>query len=153
MSIETMAAGLVALLKGVTGFTGTDPVQVAEEDYTVLNKGIAKGIVIKYGGHRVEPIALSGGQFIYYQFEIQIFEQYKNPASTINDLRDDAQLVETRIYQYRKLNGVAGVKDARVTDMDPSADLPEELINPPNRWRMAVVRCEVLEENTTQYAE
>lgn len=152
MSLETIANGLETLLEGVTGFSAG---QVAQEDYTVLNKGIAKAMVIHYAGQtrEVEQVALSGGFNLYHAFDIELFEQYKSPSQTINDLRDDLQLIMTRIHQYPNLNGTAGVFGARVVSVEPLGTPPAELVAAPNRWRMGVIRCEVWEQDTAQHLE
>ena len=150
MSWEVVVTGLETLLEGVTGFSAA---QVSQEDYTILNKGIAKGVVLHHAGATVNQQTFGGQCDIHRTIEVNIFEQYKNPADTENDLRDDVELVMQRVFQYWKLNGTAGVIGTFLRGISDSGTLPEELVNPPNRWRMRTVEVEIWEHSTTGFAE
>lgn len=150
MSWEGVVAGLETLLEGVTGFAAAT---VSQDDYTVLNKGIAKAIVIHHADARIENQGLKGTFDIWRMMEINLFEQYKNPADTENDLRDDIELIMQRLLQYPKLNATAGVIGSFVRAISDSATPPPELTAQPNRWRMRTIEFEIWEHSTTTFAE
>lgn len=142
--------GLEVLMEGVAGFTTAS---VAQDDYTVLNKGVSKAMVLVHDGARVEHQGLAGTADVWHQVRIELFEQYKSPTNTINDLRDDAQLILTRSLQFPKLNAVANVLGFFVREVGPQEFPPQELIAQPNRWRMKTIMCEIWEHDTQAYQE
>ena len=143
-------SGLETLMEGVTGFTTASVVQ---DDYTALNKDVSKAMVLIHDGARVEHQGLAGTADVWHQIRIELFEQYKNQTDTINDLRDDAQLIMTRSLQYPKLNGTAGVLGFFVREIGGQEMPPQELVANPNRWRMKTLLCEIWEHDTQAYLE
>ena len=150
MSWEGVVGGLETLLEGVTGFSSA---QVSQEDYTILNKGISKGIVLHHAEAMIELSSAGGQADIHRTIEVKVFEQYKNPTDTENDLRDDVELVMQRLWQYPELNGTAGVLGAFVRSISDSSIPSGELVEPPNRWRMRTVNVEIWEHSTTSALE
>lgn len=150
MSRATVEAGLEALLAAVSGFSAA---QVSTEDYTVLNRGVSKAIVIERGGTTESTVAFSGGFNVRYRFGLALFERYQDPATTADALATDGELVKQRLRQYTKLNGVSGVLDSVVTGERVDVDPPPELVGDPNLWRSSIIDIEVWELNATQHAE
>ena len=150
MSWQTVVGGLETLLEGVTGFGAA---QVSQDDYTILNKGVSKAIVLHHGPARVENQGLSGTFDIWRTMEVRLFEQYKNPADTENDLRDDLELIMQKVFEYPKLNATAGVLGTFVRGISDSGTPPEELVSQPNRWRSRTLEVEIWEHSTTVFSE
>ena len=137
-------------MEAVTGFTAAS---VSQEDYTILNKGVSKAIVLHHAGALVDQQTFGGQIDIHRTIAVHVFEQYKNPADTENDLRDDVDLVMQKVFAYPKLNATAGVLGAFVRGISDSGTPPEELVVTPNRWRMRTVEVEIWEHSTTGFAE
>lgn len=150
MTWEGVVTGLETLLEGVAGFSAA---QVSQEDYTVLNKGVAKAIVLHHAAAVVTDQTLGGQIDIRRTIEVHVFEQYKNPVDTENNLRDDVELVMQRIYQYWKLNATANVLGAWVRTISDSGIPPEELVANPNRWRARTIEVEIWEHSTLAFLE
>ena len=150
LSIEAVFNGLETLLEAVTGFAAAS---VTQNDYTALNKGVSKAMVIRYGGSVDGERGLNGTVDMTHIALVEVYERYKNPADTENDLRDDTQLITTRIHQYPKLNGVSGMQWAFVRGITETEPPHSELVNQPNRWRMRTVEIEMREHDTQAYLE
>ena len=144
--------GLETLLEGVTGFSAN---QVSQEDYSILNRGVTRAIVLVHGGFKAEKMAFSRSGLTDHLVQIQLFEKYTKPSATTNALRDDAQLVKLRIDAYPKLNGVSGVYHTELLAFDgniltPTQDVPG-LLQRPHTWRVITLQCLIREHESTAH--
>lgn len=150
MSYETVANALETLLEAVTDFGSA---RVSQFDYSILNAGVKRAIVIRSNGWSRELTRFGGPYETTYDLGIELFAKYTKPADTENQLRDDMQLIIDKLDANPELNGTANVINAFISEVDQVSEPPEGLVSPPGVWRMWQLHCMVTETGSTSHAE
>ncbi len=121
MSYQTISARLVSLLQGVDGF---DANNVALEDYTVLNSGQNKGIVVSFKAFRNVDSAFGGEVERIWSFGFRHYTRMASDLSTtLTNQATERQNIITRMEQYPTLNRLTGVILAgRFEEASPALD-------------------------------
>lgn len=138
------------MLEGATNFAAAT---VSQSNYRILNAGVTRGIVLRFGGLSRRPERFGGPFETTYRIAVELFARYTNDTDTENQLRDDMQAIMDRVDAYPELNGTSGVDFAFIAEAEESQMPPPELVNPPGMWRMRTLLCEIQATESTSFTE
>ncbi len=147
MSYSTTEAGLLTLIRAMTGFSSTN---ATAGDYRILGKGVTKAVVLSPGGF-TRGIAQTPRRIRQsWVINIEIYLPWTDEISTISAaVRTVRQNIMDQIDKYPTFNSTSGVINAFIA----SGGEPDLYRGENRRWWVQTLRCEVEERSTVTIAE
>lgn len=120
MSYASVVDALATQLQSVTNFSSAN---VVKGDFSVLNRGVTRAIVLVYNRMTDEIVTQGGRAEIQWYIDLYLFNRYKSDTQIHDDAADDRWNIIDRIHQYPLLNNLSGTLVAEVVEGRASTDL------------------------------
>lgn len=133
MGADALQTALTTLLAGMTGYTSAN---CKRADWSVLNAGVSKAIVVEAAPieYEADGTCLGGDYLDSYDFVVNLCVAYTTDAAADSALAAETDRIKTRLRTYPKLNGTAGVVRAWVAKAEGVSGLFDENGNGPHWW-------------------
>lgn len=116
MSILTTAQGIESVVKKLTNY---DSDNVAIGNFTILDSGVRRAVIIEYQPSLHGPGELPARHNEYvstHNFLVRVHRAYETDGTSYENLLSDVSDVKSELDKYRKLDGTSGVVRALVTN-------------------------------------